>query len=113
MTAYSVRFAEGGRLVVPAKLRKELGVEIGDTVFMRVTHGHLEVWSQKQAISRVQERVRELTGGKRSLVDELLAERRAEAAHEALGSTIQMTADDQESGETGGSAAATDEGRGA
>lgn len=82
MTAHSAKFAEGGRLVVPARLRKELEVGPGDQVFMAVTDGVLQVWSQKQAIARAQARVRELTGGNRSLVAELLAERRAEAAGE-------------------------------
>jgi len=79
MNAFSTKLAAGGRLVVPASLRKELGVEPGDRVFMEVTDGALHVWSQKQAISRAQAQLRELTGGKQSLVDELLAERRAEA----------------------------------
>ena len=82
MSAHSAKFAENGRLLVPAQLRKELGVGPGDEVFMAVVDGALHVWSQKQAIARAQARVRELTSGKRSLVDELLAERRAEAARE-------------------------------
>ncbi|UVI40873.1 hypothetical protein L1F33_14545 (plasmid) [Qipengyuania spongiae] len=49
---------------------------------MKVADGMLQVWSQQQAIIRAQARLRDLTGGKRSLVDELLAERRAEAAGE-------------------------------
>ena len=82
MAAHSAKFAENGRLLVPAQLRKELGVGPGDEMFMAVVDGTLHVWSQKQAIVRAQARVRELTGGKRSLVDELIAERRAEAAQE-------------------------------
>ncbi|MEP9403529.1 AbrB/MazE/SpoVT family DNA-binding domain-containing protein [Sphingomonas silueang] len=79
MNALSAKLTEGGRLVVPAALRKELGVEPGDQVFMEVVDGQLHVWSQKQAIARAQAQLHQLTGGKRSLVDELLAERRAEA----------------------------------
>lgn len=85
MNAFSARLADGGRLVVPATLRKELGVEPGDQVFMEVVDGQLHVWSQKQAIARAQAQLRELTGGKRSLVDELLAERRAEADRDGSG----------------------------
>ena len=79
MNALSGRLAEGGRLVVPATFRKELGIEPGDQVFMEVVDGQLHVWSQKHAIARAQAQLRQMTGGKRSLVDELLAERRAEA----------------------------------
>jgi AbrB family looped-hinge helix DNA binding protein len=82
VNALSGRLAEGGRLVVPAAFRKELGIEPGDQVFMEVVDGQLHVWSQKRAIARAQAQLRQLTGGKRSLVDELLAERRAEAEHD-------------------------------
>ncbi|WP_420910695.1 AbrB/MazE/SpoVT family DNA-binding domain-containing protein [Qipengyuania spongiae] len=82
MNAHISRLAAGGRLVVPATLREALGVKPGDQLFMKVADGMLQVWSQQQAIIRAQARLRDLTGGKRSLVDELLAERRAEAAGE-------------------------------
>lgn len=52
---------------------------------MEVVDGQLHVWSQKQAIARAQEQLRQLTGGKRSLVEELLAERHAEADREGRG----------------------------
>lgn len=85
MTAHSARLATGGRLVVPASLRKQLGVAPGDQLFMEVIDGALHVWSQKQAISRAQAQLRTLTDGKRSLVEELLAERRAEAERDGGG----------------------------
>lgn len=84
MNALSGKLAEGGRLVVPVAFRKEMGIEPGDQVFMEVVDGQLHVWSQKQAIARAQAQLRQLTGGKRSLVDELLAERRAEAERDGV-----------------------------
>ena len=76
------RIAPGGRVVIPAAIRKELDLAVGDQVLLRLEEGELRVSSRKQAIERLQQRLRELTKDKRSLADELIAERRLEAARE-------------------------------
>lgn len=70
-----------GRLVIPAEQRRALGIEEGDAVVVKLDGAELRVLKQEEAIRRVQELVRKHAGG-RSLVDELIAERRAEAARE-------------------------------
>ncbi len=82
MSAISTKIAEGGRLVIPAEHRRALGLEIGDEVILRVEGGELRILTRTEAIKRAQEKVRRHVKGSRSLVDELSAERRAEAGRE-------------------------------
>ena len=70
-----------GRVVIPAEHRRALGLEEGDAVVVSLNEGELRILSRTEAIKRAQDMVRQYTKG-RSLVDELIAERRAEAARE-------------------------------
>ena len=70
-----------GRVVIPAEYRRALGLGEGDAVVVQREGAELRLLKQEEAIRRVQELVREHAKG-RSLVDELIAERRAEAARE-------------------------------
>ena len=76
------RIGSGGRLVIPAEIRQQLGLEEGTSVVMRVEDGELRIMSFHEAIRRVQERARKYIIPGRSIVDELIAERRAEVAKE-------------------------------
>ena len=76
------KIAPVGRIVIPAPIRRELGVGVGDELLLRIAGGELRVSSRKQALKALQQRVRQLTKGKPSLTDELIAERRLEAARE-------------------------------
>lgn len=71
-----------GRVVIPAEYRRELGLEAGDAVVLQLAEGILQIMSRTEAIRRAQELVARHTSGRGSLVDELTAERRAEAARE-------------------------------
>lgn len=82
MTAYKGRIVSGGRLQIPADARKELGLADGDGVRMEVVDGELRVRSLKTALQRVRAMVREHVPADVSLADELIADRRAEAARE-------------------------------
>jgi len=82
MNGVSTRIADGGRLVIPVELRRALGLEIGDEVIVRVEGGELRILTRSEAIKRAQGLVRRHVKGSRSLVDELSAERRAEAGRE-------------------------------
>lgn len=72
-----------GRIVVPAAYRKAMGVKPGDVLILRCEDGELRACGQDAAIRRVQELVRQYVPKGVSLVDELIGERRAEAAREA------------------------------
>ncbi|WP_298961030.1 AbrB/MazE/SpoVT family DNA-binding domain-containing protein [uncultured Methylobacterium sp.] len=78
----STKIVDGGKLVIPAQFRRELGFQVGDTVVMEVDNGELRVRSLDAAIADVQRLVRDLLPEGVSLVDELIADRRAEAAKE-------------------------------
>ena len=76
------RVGAGGRIVIPAEIRRQLGMEEGEPVVMRVEDGALRIWTIGEGIRRVQERMKPyiIPGGLMS--DELIAERRAEVARE-------------------------------
>ena len=83
MSSRHVRIGPGGRVVIPAEFRKALGVEIGDGVVIELKGDELRLRSRQAAIKRVQAMVRKyIPDESRSLADELIAERREEAARE-------------------------------
>jgi AbrB family looped-hinge helix DNA binding protein len=74
--------APGGRVVLPAEFRKALGVSVGDSVVIELRDGELRLRSFDAAIRRAQETVRKYVPEGVSLADELIRERREEAARE-------------------------------
>ena len=76
------RVSEGGRIVIPAEFREALGLAVGDEVRLRLDDGEIRIFTLEHAIRRAQELVRRYVPEGVSLVDELIAERRAEAARE-------------------------------
>ena len=76
-----VRMSETGRLSVPAKQRKELGLEEGGMVVTRVENGELRIRPVRTVLMELQAKVSGLLAAAgvkpgRSLSDELIAERR-------------------------------------
>jgi AbrB family looped-hinge helix DNA binding protein len=82
MSRHHARIAAGGRIVIPARLREELGLHTGDRVILDVDDGDLRVRPLDAAIRRAQELVTEYVPAGVSLADELIRERREEAAGE-------------------------------
>ena len=82
MQPQRVRIIEGGKLVIPAPMRRELGLTTGDTVVVDVADGELRVRSLPKAIARAQEILRRHVPEGTSLADELIADRRREAERE-------------------------------
>lgn len=78
----SVRIGKGGRVVIPASLRRKMGVTVGDELILRYRNGHLEIMTAKQAVHAAQELVGRFVGKKRDLAKELIAQRRKDAADE-------------------------------
>mgnify|MGYP003579500750 CR=1 FL=1 len=62
MTTQRGKLVSGGRLQLPAEMRRELGLSDGDGVVMKIVDGVIEVRPLKDAISRVQNRLREFAG---------------------------------------------------
>jgi AbrB family looped-hinge helix DNA binding protein len=82
MNVTRTRLSENGRVVIPAAIREQLGLQPGDDLAILVVDGEIRISSLRQAIRRAQALVRRYVPAEVSLVDELLAERRAEAARE-------------------------------
>jgi AbrB family looped-hinge helix DNA binding protein len=70
-----------GRLVIPARLRRQLGLREGDALIARSEQGRLVVEKPDTTKQRLRDRYSRATKG-RSLAQELLAERRKEARRE-------------------------------
>ena len=80
---YVVKVGERGRLVLPAPVRDSLGLEDGSSMLL-----YLDESGGTIRLERTRDVARSGRGmfadrSRRSLVDELLEERRAEAAHDA------------------------------
>ena len=78
-----IRLGEGGRIVIPAAHRKALGVEPGDRMTISFVDGGLRITTWKQALARLQEEFRRAIPPEVNLSEELIADRRREAAREA------------------------------
>ncbi len=76
------RMSSGGRIVLPKELRQYLDVKDGDQVVLDWDGEAVRVTSARQRHRHAQELVTQAVPPERSLVEELLAERRREAARE-------------------------------
>ena len=77
---HRVRLGQQGRLVIPADLRKELGVNPGADLVAFVENERLIIQTREHTFRELHEMVAHVDV---SLADELIRERRAEAAREA------------------------------
>ena len=73
------KVVEGGRIIVPAAFREQLGLSKGDTVFMEFGDGELRVRPARSALRRLQAKLRNSASDDGLASEELIAERRAEA----------------------------------
>lgn len=78
-----VQIGPQGRVVIPAKLRKSLNLKPGDRLIAREVGESLVLERREAVEKRLHDRFRHIPKDV-SLVDELLAERRAEASREAV-----------------------------
>ncbi|MFM2099904.1 MAG: hypothetical protein RLZZ366_1443 [Pseudomonadota bacterium] len=79
---YHAKIYGGGKMAIPADVRKALGIKDGDRVTLDIEDGRLTVKTQAQLIKEIQAYFKSFVPEGVSLVDELIAERRAEAARE-------------------------------
>ncbi len=83
MIAEVTKLTNGNRIVIPAAIRKSLGLRVGDAITLVLQNkGEVRLLTQAEAIRQAQALVRQQVSVNRSLVEELLAERREEAGRE-------------------------------
>lgn len=82
MNAYSGKLVSGGRLQLPSDIRRQLGLSDGDQVVMRVIDGELHIRPRRDVLKRIQAMLQPYASTDGSVVDELIADRRAEAEHD-------------------------------
>ncbi len=79
------KLGPGGRFVLPAEIRRALGLRVGDdVVFELEPDGSVRLWTRGRLIERAQELARPYRPADGHRVsDDLIAERRLEAEREA------------------------------
>jgi AbrB family looped-hinge helix DNA binding protein len=81
-TQIRLKLAENGRVVIPAHVRRELGVESGGEIILDKNEGRYYLTTRRQRIEEARKVLRRYIKPGVSLVDELIAERREAAKHE-------------------------------
>ena len=79
--ATEIRIGPQGRLVIPASLRRALGIEPGDVMVARIEDGRLVLESREAILARLQARFA-VVPTEIDLAKELIEERRGEARRE-------------------------------
>ena len=82
MAVIRTKLGKGGRVVIPAEYRKRLGIEPGDEIIVTFKDGEIKITTVREAVRRAQAIVRRFVPEGRMLSDELIRERREEAARE-------------------------------
>ncbi len=78
----NAKVSEGGRVVIPAEFRREIGLEIGDSITLSLVNNEIRIVPRTEAVRRAQALVKKRIPGSRSLVAELHKDRRREAENE-------------------------------
>lgn len=79
---YRCKVDPANRVVLPADVRRCLGITKGDEVLLEVDDQGIRITTAAQALRQAQEYFRSLVPADVSMTDELLRERREEAARE-------------------------------
>ena len=83
MGTYTTRLEKSGRILIPAAVRRQLGLSEGSQVLLKVEEsGTLQVTSRSQALAKVREEIRKYIPAGRDLAEELILDRRAEVERE-------------------------------
>jgi AbrB family looped-hinge helix DNA binding protein len=83
METYTTRMEKSGRILIPAAVRRHLGLSEGSQVLVKVEEsGALRVTSRSQALARVRQEIRKYIPAGQDLAEELIRDRRAEVERE-------------------------------
>jgi AbrB family looped-hinge helix DNA binding protein len=81
-TQIRLKLAENGRVVIPAHVRRELGVESGGEIILEKKDDRYYLTTRRQRIEDARRQIRRYIKPGTNAVDELIAERREAAKHE-------------------------------
>ena len=73
------RVSEGGKMNIPASIRREVGLEHGGPVMVSVVGGEIRMRVLKQVLTELQDEARDVFAGSGDSVDGFLRDRRADA----------------------------------
>ncbi len=85
MQAIRTKLGEGGRMIIPSIFRQNLHLAVGDDIIVHMQDDVIYITTPNHALQKLQAKVKNYTdsmGGSISLVDELIATRRAEVDRE-------------------------------
>ena len=77
-----MKLSDGGRVVIPVEIRQSMGLKEGDTVLWELRGGEAVLTTRLAQMREAQAMVRQYVPEGVSLVDELIADRRAENARD-------------------------------
>ena len=78
----AARINQNGRVVIPAVIRKAMGLKLGDTILMSLEDGVLRIEPEFARIRRIQAESKPFANSASLASDELTAERREKAQRE-------------------------------
>jgi AbrB family looped-hinge helix DNA binding protein len=77
---YAARLEKSGRILIPAAVRRTLGLAEGSMVVVKVeSSGEIGIISRSQALAKARKDLRKFVPPGRDLVEELIQDRRKEA----------------------------------
>lgn len=82
MTVVVVNVAQNGRMVLPAEVRRAIGLDGAGQLRIEVTEGGAQITTRRQALLRARARIQSIVPATRSLSEELVADRRREVEQE-------------------------------
>ncbi|MDD2802078.1 MAG: AbrB/MazE/SpoVT family DNA-binding domain-containing protein [Methylococcales bacterium] len=78
MSSLITQVSAGGRIVIPAEIRRKMDIHSGDQVVLTYHDGELHIATRKQRLQQAKDIVKACVSDI-SLANQLVAERRAEA----------------------------------
>jgi AbrB family looped-hinge helix DNA binding protein len=85
MSTETVVLGESGRIVLPAAIRKEFGLEPGERLTVSSRNGEIRIMSRKMALETIRAGIIKKRGSLKGILDEFLTEKHEEARREAAG----------------------------
>jgi AbrB family looped-hinge helix DNA binding protein len=85
MATETVLLGESGRIVLPASIRKEFGLEPGERLTVFSQDGEIRIMSRKMALDSIRAGIIKQRGSLKGILDEFLTEKHEEARRDAQG----------------------------